>query len=107
MIDKFSTDNRDMKKILGLIFISILLTSCNTGTKTFEYGSNNGKQININGKKVYYEEYGQGTPLLLLSGGGLNRSIKDFGKCSPNSQNTIELLHPIHQDKVGRNKPIG
>ena len=33
------------------------------------YGSNNGKYVTIKGAKVYYEEYGKGTPLLLLHGG--------------------------------------
>jgi pimeloyl-ACP methyl ester carboxylesterase len=83
-----------MKKILEFLFILILCTSCNTETKTFEYGSNNGRQIEINGKKVYYEEYGQGTPLLLLSGGGLNRSIKDFGKCIPELSKHYRVIAP-------------
>ncbi|MEQ1587245.1 MAG: alpha/beta hydrolase [Cyclobacteriaceae bacterium] len=83
-----------MKKIFGLVFISILWTSCNTGTKTFEYGSNNGRQVNINGKRIYYEEYGQGTPLLLLSGGGLNRSIKDFEKCIPELSKHYRVIAP-------------
>lgn len=34
-----------------------------------DYGSNNGKTIEVNGTKLYYEEYGQGTPLILLHGG--------------------------------------
>ena len=72
-----------MKNVLGLILVSVLWISCNPETKPFVYGSNNGKQVIINGKKIYYEEYGQGTPLLLLSGGGLTRSIKDFEYCIP------------------------
>jgi len=72
-----------MKISFGFILISFFWTSCNTDIKRIEYGSNNGRQVTINGKKIYYEEYGQGTPLLLLSGGGLNRSIKDFEKCIP------------------------
>ena len=70
-----------MKLAIGLILVSILWTSCNTGKDKIDFGSNNGSVININGKNIYYEEYGQGTPLLLLSGGGINRSIRDFGKC--------------------------
>jgi pimeloyl-ACP methyl ester carboxylesterase len=74
-----------MKKSIGLILITIqtLLISCNTGTERIVYGSNNGKQLSIFNKEIYYEEYGQGTPLILLSGGGLNRSIKDFEYCIP------------------------
>jgi len=60
--------------------------------------------ININGKNIYYEEYGQGTPLLLLSGGGINRSIRDFGKCIPGLSKQYRLLHLIRQDKVGLSK---
>jgi pimeloyl-ACP methyl ester carboxylesterase len=83
-----------MKITFGLIIILFLWTSCNTGTKTFEYGSNNGRQVNINGKNIYYEEYGQGTPLLLLSGGGLNRSIKDFEKCIPDLSKKYRIIAP-------------
>ncbi|MBL7697006.1 MAG: alpha/beta hydrolase [Chitinophagaceae bacterium] len=31
--------------------------------------------------KIYYEEHGQGAPLVILSGGGINRSVRDFDKC--------------------------
>ena len=83
-----------MKKIFGHVFVAFLWTSCNTETKTFEYGSNNGRQVNINGKNIYYEEYGQGTPLLLLSGGGINRSIRDFGKCIPELSKHYRVIAP-------------
>ena len=92
--DKFSPDNRAMKKILELIIVSLLWTSCNTQTNKIEFGSNNGRIININGKNIYYEEYGQGTPLLLLSGGGINRSIKDFGKCIPDLSKHYRVIAP-------------
>lgn len=72
MTDKFSTAQMDMKRAIGLIVVSLLWTSCNTGTDKIEFGSNNGRIININGKKIIMKEYGQGTPLLLLSGGGIN-----------------------------------
>ena len=83
-----------MKIAIGLILISLLWTSCNTGTDKIEFGSNNGSVININGKKIYYEEYGQGTPLLLLSGGGINRSIRDFGKCIPDLSKHYRVIAP-------------
>lgn len=35
----------------------------------------------ILGPKMYYEEYGTGTPLLILSGGGIDRSVRDFDQC--------------------------
>src|SRR5688572_7279414 len=73
-----------MKK-LALISLAIagLCTSCNTSSKEIVYGSNGGQRLQIFNTRIYYEEYGQGMPLLLLSGGGINRSIKDFGKCIP------------------------
>ena len=83
-----------MKKIFGLITVSLLWTSCSTETNKIEFGSNNGRIININGKSIYYEEYGQGTPLLLLSGGGINRSIRDFGKCIPDLSRHYRVIAP-------------
>jgi pimeloyl-ACP methyl ester carboxylesterase len=63
-------------------------------TNQIEFGSNDGRVININGKNIYYEEYGQGTPLLLLSGGGINRSIRDFGKCIPGLSEHFRVIAP-------------
>lgn len=83
-----------MKRIFGLVFVSFLLTSCHTETKTVVYGSNNGRQVNLNGKNIYYEEYGQGTTLLLLSGGGINRSIRDFEKCIPELSKHYRVIAP-------------
>src|SRR5688572_17833756 len=85
---------RDMKIAIGLILVSLLWTSCNTGTDKIEFGSNSGSVININGKNIYYEEYGQGTPLLLLSGGGINRSIRDFGKCISGLSKHYRVIAP-------------
>lgn len=83
-----------MKITFGLILVSLLWTSCNTGTTKIEYGSNEGRHININKRKIYFEEYGQGTPLLLLSGGGLNRSIKDFENCIPDLSKRYRVIAP-------------
>jgi pimeloyl-ACP methyl ester carboxylesterase len=83
-----------MKIAIGLILVSLLWTTCNTGINKIEFGSNNGSVININGKNIYYEEYGQGTPLLLLSGGGINRSISDFGKCIPELSKHYRVIAP-------------
>jgi pimeloyl-ACP methyl ester carboxylesterase len=83
-----------MKIIFALILVSFTWTSCNTRTNKVEFGSNNGSVININGKNIYYEEYGQGTPLLLLSGGGINRSIRDFGKCIPSLAEHYRVIAP-------------
>jgi pimeloyl-ACP methyl ester carboxylesterase len=83
-----------MKAIFGLILISFLWTSCHTVTEKIEFGSNNGNVISINGTRIYYEEYGQGTPLLLLSGGGINRSIRDFRKCIPELSKHYRVIAP-------------
>jgi len=83
-----------MKTTYGLILISFLWTGCNTKKDKIEFGSNSGRSININGKNIYYEEYGQGTPLLLLSGGGLHRSIKDFEKCIPDLSKQYRVIMP-------------
>ena len=83
-----------MKKPIELILIFTLLTSCNTETKKIEYGSNNGKYVTINERKIYVEEYGKGTPLLLLSGGGINRSIRDFAKCIPDLSKQYRVIAP-------------
>lgn len=85
-----------MKNIIGLVLITIqiLLFNCNTGTDKIEYGSNNGKRLSIFNKKIYYEEYGHGMPLILLSGGGLNRSIKDFENCIPELAKHYRVITP-------------
>src|SRR5689334_14955755 len=85
-----------MKKVFALIFISaqFLWTGCNPKTKEVEYGSNGGRLISIHNSKIYYEEYGQGRPLLLLSGGGLTRSIKDFEKCIPDLSKHYRVIAP-------------
>lgn len=54
-----------MKKLL---FLWVLFLSHSVFAQ-IPYGSNNGKYLTIRGSKVYYEEYGTGTPLLLLHGG--------------------------------------
>lgn len=59
----------------NFIFVGILLLSQSLFSQ-IPYGSNYGKYLNIKGAKVYYEEYGKGTPLLLLHGGF--GSIKDY-----------------------------
>jgi pimeloyl-ACP methyl ester carboxylesterase len=85
-----------MKEIRTLFSIVALIICmrCNTETKEIAYGSNNGRQVTILNTKVYYEEYGQGMPLLLLSGGGISRSIKDFEKCIPELSKHYRVIAP-------------
>ena len=76
------------------MLIFCLWASCSRERKEIEYGSNQGRHILINNRKIYFEEYGQGTPLLLLSGGGINRSIRDFEKCIPNLSKHYRVIAP-------------
>lgn len=52
-----------------------------SGIAQIKYGSNNGNYLTIKGTKIYYEEYGKGSPLLLIHGGF--GSIIDFEKVIP------------------------
>lgn len=45
------------------------------------YGSNNGKHVEVSGRDIYYEEYGEGEPVLMLHGGP--GSIANFSKVIP------------------------
>jgi pimeloyl-ACP methyl ester carboxylesterase len=85
-----------MKKTHLSIFIAIQLlwVGCESDKKPVPYGSNDGKQVNIRGSNIYYEEYGKGMPLLLLSGGGISRSIKDFEKCIPGLSQHYRVIAP-------------
>ena len=83
-----------MKLTSGLILIPLLWLSCVTDTTKIEYGSNDGRYLTINNRKIYVEEYGEGPPLLLLSGGGINRSIRDFGNCIPSLSKHYRVITP-------------
>lgn len=89
-----SPDHTKMKAAIVYILFSLSCTSCNPKADEIEFGSNNGSVINIDGKSIYYEEYGKSTPLLLLSGGGINRSIKDFRKCIPDLSKHFRVIAP-------------
>ena len=75
-----------MKKYLIFLVLLIIINHqsyAQASAPMSKYGSNrkNGKYITIDKIKVYYETYGQGTPLLLLHGG--LGSIVNFEKCIP------------------------
>lgn len=78
--------------VFAAIALEVMLTSCNTRVDSIEYGSNNGKYINIHGSEIYYEEYGSGPPLLLLQGG--NGSIRDFRLCIPELSKRFHIVAP-------------
>ena len=66
---------------LSLVLIAFFLFSISTAQNKFNtpYGKNGavGKTVEINGAKIYYEEYGEGEPLLLIHGNG--GDISGFG----------------------------
>lgn len=77
---------------LVLMSVSFLWTSLAIGQQKIEYGSNNGKYLTIFNTKVYYEEYGKGTTLILLQGG--MGSIHDFAKCIPELSTHFRVIAP-------------
>lgn len=60
--------------------LSVFLSCTKKDESTKQYTEG---YIAVNGKKLYYEKHGRGMPLVLLSGGGITRSTKDFQKCVP------------------------
>jgi pimeloyl-ACP methyl ester carboxylesterase len=81
-------------KPIRLILILLLSAGCIPEPSAIDYGSNDGRYVVIHNRKIYVEEYGQGMPLFLLSGGGLNRSIKDFEKCIPDLSKQYRVIAP-------------
>ena len=83
-----------MKNLNILIFISLscFWTSLTFGQSEIKYGSNNGKYVTILDKKIYYEEYGNGAPLILLQGG--MGSIEDFSLCIPELSKHFRVIAP-------------
>ena len=69
--------------MVNWFWILTLLFFGNSSYAQINYGSNNGSYITIKNVKIYYEEYGQGIPLILLHGG--------FGSIS-HFKNVIEPL---------------
>lgn len=84
-----------MKQILCYLIISITLTGCKKVDDTelpTKYGSNNGKYLTIKGTKIYYEQYGNGTPLLLLHQG--LGSIENLGGIIPKLSRHFRIIAP-------------
>ena len=82
-----------MTLLFRLILLSTLLyTACANKDVKIEYGDNNGNYITILDTEIYYEEYGQGVPLILLQGG--MGSIHDFAKCIPELSKHFRVIAP-------------
>jgi pimeloyl-ACP methyl ester carboxylesterase len=58
-----------MIKTIYLSIICFFILQTLAGQTEIQYGSNNGQYISIFDTKMYYEEYGEGTPVILLTGG--------------------------------------
>ena len=84
-----------MKQFIYCLTISIILTSCNQtkdAAESVRYGSNNGKYLTIHGTKIYYEEYGNGIPLLLLHQG--LGSIENLSGIIPELSKHFRVIAP-------------
>ena len=77
---------------LNFLLVAVILSLPFFGQAQINYGSNNGKYLTIHNTKVYYEEYGKGTPLLMLHGGF--GDISDFKKCIPELSKKFRLIIP-------------
>ncbi len=81
-----------MKNLAFILIVFVLSAEYAHGQKSIKYGSNNGKYVSIFNTKIYYEEYGNGTPLLLLEGG--MGSIEDFAACIPTLSRKYRVIAP-------------
>ncbi|MEN8126008.1 MAG: alpha/beta hydrolase [Bacteroidota bacterium] len=80
-----------MKKLVIIsLALFFLFLSSQSSHSQIVYGSNNGKQISINGTNLYFEEYGSGTPLLMLHGG--IGSIYKFRQAIPELANHFRVI---------------
>jgi len=64
------------------------------GSCSPDYHLHSGAYKTIAGTKIYYEEYGIGSPLLILSGGGIDRSVRDFNQCITPLSKSFRLILP-------------
>jgi pimeloyl-ACP methyl ester carboxylesterase len=80
-----------MKTFLQYAFILVTLV-CNVclAQTNIPYGSNNGKYQRVKGVNLYYEEYGQGAPLLLIHGG--LSSIENFAPVIPGLSKKFRVI---------------
>jgi len=81
-----------MKKLAFILILFVLYTGYAHGQKSIKYGSNDGKFASIFNTKIYYEEYGNGIPLILLEGG--MGSIEDFSACIPTLSKKYRVIAP-------------
>ena len=90
-----------MKLTLAILFFLINLQLL--GQTKVEYGSNNGQYLEVNNTKIYYEQYGEGSPVLLLHGG--MGSISNFDTLIPDLSKHFKLI-AIDSPSHGRSYSI-
>lgn len=90
-----------MKITLAILFL--LVSSQLFGQSDLEYGSNGGQYIELDDTKIYYEEYGAGSPVLLLHGG--MGSISNFSKLIPGLSEHFKII-AIDSPSHGRSYSI-
>jgi pimeloyl-ACP methyl ester carboxylesterase len=80
-----------MKYIVNIVAAVIIFSASKIlAQNQIPYGSNNGKYLKVNNARIYYEEYGKGTPLLLIHGG--LSSIKDVGMLIPELSKKFRVI---------------
>lgn len=81
-----------MKQVIILFILSLFIGNAECQVP---YGSNPpaGKYINVRGTKIYYETYGNGTPLLLLHGSILGY-IDEFSSFIPELSKHFKVIAP-------------
>jgi len=81
-----------MKRFFNLISFTFLFLLGNLSVaQEINYGSNNGAYVEVSGTHIYYEEYGEGVPLLLLHG-GLIGSIAHYGQVIPDYAKNFRVI---------------
>jgi len=93
-----------MKKFMNKIVIFLLFASTQIfGQSHIEYGSNQGKYLELDNTRIYYEEYGNGDPVFLLHGG--MGSISNFKRLIPDLSKHFKLI-AIDSPGHGRSESI-
>lgn len=80
------------KKIAAILSFTIPLLLASVplmGQTHVEYGSNGGTYVDVGNTKIYYEVYGEGSPVLLLHGG--MGSISNFNNLIPDLSKHFKL----------------
>jgi len=88
-------ENQRTMRISGILTLIVcIILGCNTKKADDNISKTNKGSIKINSKDIYFEEVGNGVPLLLLSGGGLNRTVRDFDACVPTLAKHYRVIRP-------------